>query len=60
MNKRIAKKFEKRLWIRSCREYREKIEKPYKEYLRCLKRPMTEEEKYWDEFAGFYDFNCII
>lgn len=35
MNKRIAKKFEKRLWIRSCREYREKIEKPYKEYLRC-------------------------
>lgn len=50
MNKRIAKKLEKRLWIRSYCEYREKIEKPYKEYLRCLKRPMTEEEKYWDEF----------
>ena len=50
MNKRIAKKFEKRLWIRSCCEYREKIEKPYREYLRYLKRPKTEEEKYWDEF----------
>lgn len=50
MNKRIAKKFEKRLWIRSYREYREKIDKPYKEYLRYLKRPRTEEEKYWNEF----------
>lgn len=53
MNKRIAKKFEKRMWIRSFREYREKIEKPCKEYLRYLKRPNTEGEKYWDEFWRF-------
>ena len=50
MNKRIAKKFERRFWIRSYSEYREKIEKPYEEYLKFLKRPMTDEENYWNEF----------
>ncbi len=53
MNKRITKKFEKRLRIRSYRKFKEQIEKwnkDYEEYLESLKRPKTEEEKYWDKF----------
>lgn len=53
MNKRITKKFENRLRIRSYRKFKEQIEKwnkDYEEYLESLKRPKTEEEKYWDKF----------
>lgn len=50
MDKRIAKKLEKRLWIKSYRKFKEQIDKPYKEYLKSLKRPKTDEERYWDEF----------
>lgn len=53
MNKRISKKFENRLWIRSYRKFKQQIEKwnkDYEEYLESLKRPKTEEQKYWDEF----------
>lgn len=50
MNKRIAKKLKQRFWIRSWRMFREQIDKPYQQYLKSLKRPMTEEGRYWEEF----------
>ena len=53
MNKRILKKMKKRYWFNSYRKFKQKIEeldKDYEEYLESLKRPMTEEEKYWDGF----------
>lgn len=53
MNKRILKKMKKRYWFNSYRKFKQKIEeldKDYEEYLESLKRPMTEEKKYWDGF----------
>ena len=53
MNKRIVKKLKNRYWLNSYRKFKQKmkeLDKDYEEYLESLKRPKTEEEKYWDEF----------
>ncbi len=53
MNKRIVKKLKNRYWFNSYRKFKQKmkeLDKDYEEYLESLKRPKTEEEKYWDEF----------
>ena len=53
MNKRIVKKLKNSYWFNSYRKFKQKmkeLDKDYEEYLESLKRPKTEEEKYWDEF----------
>ena len=53
MNKIIVKKMKNRYWFNSYRKFKQKmkeLDKDYEESLESLKRPKTEEEKYWDEF----------
>lgn len=38
LNKRIKKKMFSRLWCRTYKEYKERVEKPWKEYCREQKR----------------------
>lgn len=45
MNKRIKKKMFSRLWCRTYKEYKERVENPWKEYCREQKEERSTEDR---------------